>query len=454
MRPHLRAANTLLAGLLTLSVASLVMNSSGASGGVVAARATTTVVTPGNFTGYGFDQCHTPDQSAMDTWLEYSPFLAVGVYLSGDSRACRDQPNLTPDWVSTQLAKGWRLLPITLGPQASCSTRFPRYGTDKTINPNPTNTYSAARSQGWAEAGRTVDAATALGIAPGSTLWYDIEAFDATKTACRESALWFLSAWTAKLHKVGFQSGVYSSAGSGIKVLDDARVQRPTTFNLPDYIWIARWDQEASTRTEYIPDDGWNPHRRVKQYQGGHNETWGGVTINIDRNFLDVGTGTQPVSDRVFCGGAAKVDWYDYPTLRPGSTRAIKIKTLQCLLTDRRLYGGPLNGVFNRGTLKAANAWQTRKGLTVSPTWDLDDWTTLLSFGRAPISKIGSTSRAVRRLQRVLNAALDTRVEITGVFDATTAAALRSWQAAHNLTQSGVANTETWAAIQAGTPAS
>src|SRR5689334_16499676 len=65
------------------------------AGGAAPARATN-VVTPGDFTGYGFDQCLTPSQSAMDTWLTSSPFLAVGIYISGDSRACRNQPNLTP----------------------------------------------------------------------------------------------------------------------------------------------------------------------------------------------------------------------------------------------------------------------------------------------------------------------------------------------------------------------
>ena len=57
-------------------------------------------------------------------------------------------------------------------------------------------------------------------------------------------------------------------------------------------IWIARWDGKANTSTSYIRNDGWRPGGRVKQYQGGHNETWGGVTINIDRNFLDVGKGS------------------------------------------------------------------------------------------------------------------------------------------------------------------
>ena len=59
---------------------------------------------------------------------------------------------------------------------------------------------------------------------PGSTLWYDLEGYDVTNTACRESSLSFLSAWTQQLHALGYVSGVYSSAGSGIKSLDDARV--------------------------------------------------------------------------------------------------------------------------------------------------------------------------------------------------------------------------------------
>ena len=61
--------------------------------------------------------------------------------------------------------------------------------------------------QGRAEADKTVAAAKRLGIVPGSTLWYDLEAFTISKTDCRESALSFLSAWTARLHQVGYVSG-------------------------------------------------------------------------------------------------------------------------------------------------------------------------------------------------------------------------------------------------------
>jgi hypothetical protein len=108
---------------------------------VVAAKANP--VTPGAFTGYGFDQCVAPEQYKMDAWLAASPFRAVGVYSSGASRACRDQPNLTSTWVATQLAKGWKILPITLGPQAFCNPRFPRYG-EPVIARNATGNYAKA----------------------------------------------------------------------------------------------------------------------------------------------------------------------------------------------------------------------------------------------------------------------------------------------------------------------
>ena len=175
------------------------------------------VTTPGNFTGYGFDQCLAPEQWEMNRWLNNSPFLAVGIYISGDSRGCRSQPNLTRRWISTQLEKGWRLLPITLGPQASCSPAFPRYDDDETIDPTPgpSDGYPDARIQGRAEGRKTVRAAAALGISRGSTLWYDLEGFDHTQTSCRESALRFLSSWVTKVSALGYHTGVYSSAGFG-----------------------------------------------------------------------------------------------------------------------------------------------------------------------------------------------------------------------------------------------
>ena len=341
LRPSLRTSlRTLFVTTLSAAVASVALS---------APAHAENRVTPGDFTGYGFDQCLAPTQAKMDAWMEYSPFSAVGIYISGASRACRSQPNLTTTWISTQLAKGWRLLPITLGPQSSCVGRFPRYGAsiDPTIKESSTNSYAAARKQGTAEAKSAVAVAKGLGITAGSTLWYDLEGWsNVNDVSCRESALSFLQAWTKGLHDLGYVSGVYSSAGSGMVILDNARKNRPD-YVLPDRIWIARWDGVANTSTSYISDDGWRPGGRMKQYKGGHNETWGGVTINIDSNYLDLGKGSAKLAAQKFCKDTVSADFPAYHRMTAGTSRTDEVKALQCLLRERGYYGGKITGTFD-----------------------------------------------------------------------------------------------------------
>jgi hypothetical protein len=426
---------------------------SGAAPSGSAEKKTANPVTPGDFTGYGFDQCLTPSQASMDAWLASSPFLAVGIYISGNSRFCRDQPNLTPAWVATQLAQGWRLLPITLGPQASCQPRFPRYTDDPTIIPRAAGNYAEAYAQGLAEADYAVAAAQALGLTVGSTLWYDLEGYDSANKNCRESALRFLGAWTERLHQLGWVSGVYSSAGSGIKDLDDARVNRPGTFTMPDQIWVARWDGVANTSTSYIREDGWRPGGRVKQYQGGHDETWGGVKINIDRNFLEVGRGSTAPAE-VRCDGV-RVSFPTYGALRPPTATKKpdwkRTKALQCLLKENGLYAGRLNGKYSVKTVAAVRAWQARVGQPSSKAWTRKNWMSLLSAGAQTPLKYGTTGEAVRRLQRGLNALNPkTRLPVDGVFAASTEKAVAAYQAKIKEDASGVVVTSTWAALAAG----
>ncbi|MBM7516673.1 glycoside hydrolase domain-containing protein [Nocardioides nitrophenolicus] len=340
------------------------------------AAKSTNPVTPGNFIGLGFDQCETQSQKNMDTWLEHSPFRAVGVYISGASRFCKTQKNLTPEWVATQLAKGWRILPITLGPQSSCVGRFPRYGAaiDPTIVNDTANAYAAARAQGSAEADSAVAAATALGIVPGSTLWYDLEGWGLSKgnQHCTEPALAFMSAWTARVRQLGYVSGVYSSAGSGIKILDDARLQGRADVTLPDRIWIARWDNVANTSTSYIAEDGWRPGHRVKQYQGGHNETWGGVTINIDRNWLELGDVAG-----YGCGGV-KVSLKTYKKITPRKAKPRQVRALKCLLQGKGLYPGKMSKKYNKKLRAGIHAWQAQAGQKVKDSWTKKNWASLL----------------------------------------------------------------------------
>jgi peptidoglycan hydrolase-like protein with peptidoglycan-binding domain len=453
-RPGSRRASVVLTSVLTLATA--------VAGVLVASPAPAEAanrVTPGNFTGYGFDQCVTPSQGAMDAWLTASPYWAVGIYIAGDSRFCGDdkQTNLTPEWVATQLRNGWRLLPITVGPQASCSARYK----DKVrIDPDPADNYAAARTQGRLEARDTVKRARALGIAAKSTLWYDLEAYDIGNQRCRESSLHFLSAWTRTLRNLGFVSGVYSSAASGIRALDDARVLEPGRYVMPDRVWIAEWVKPEDYRqpptanppsllSAFVRHDGWLPKRRMRQYRGDHDETYGGVTINIDTNYLDLGRGTLPGKRFTYCGGV-KVDFPQYRVLSQGD-RKPQVRALQCFMKRKKLYDGKVSGFYNRGTERAVRRYQRARGLKGDGRMLRSTWTYLLSEGaRTPVVKIGSGGNPVRRVQRSLNAASHAGLAVDGIFGPSTTRAVRVYQAQVGLRRTGVVAPDTWARLQAG----
>src|SRR6476619_5607490 len=74
---------TLTAGLVAATCLSLSVGLGPA--GSASARGTNPA-TPGDFTGYGFDQCETPSQSSMNQWRRHSPFWPVGIYIAGDER--------------------------------------------------------------------------------------------------------------------------------------------------------------------------------------------------------------------------------------------------------------------------------------------------------------------------------------------------------------------------------
>ncbi len=438
MRPARRRIRLALTTLVTLAA--------GTSLAAPAAQAANRA-TPGNFTGYGFDQCLAPSQSAMDAWLTSSPYWAVGIYISGKSRACRSQPNLTPTWIATQLRKGWRLLPITLGPQASCSTRFPRYGNDPVIDDDPTKNFAKARAMGRAEARDAVSVAKGLGLSPGSTLWYDLEGFDTGRTNCRESAIRFTSAWTNTLHRLGYVSGFYSSASSGIRMLDDVRVNRPAA-PLPDRIWIADWNGRADVESSYIRRDGWKPGGRMHQYRGGHDETYGGVRINIDSNFLDLGRGSRPTYRRQFCGGL-KMDYGRYVTQKPGMTGA-QVEALQCLMTEQGFYQGAIDGSMDADTVAAVRAVRQARGIPDGTAAGPRVWATLHAWGAVGLKKYGASGETVRKLQRALNALYPMSSPVNGFFEGRTTAAVKRYQADLHRARTGVVLRDLWVQLRAG----
>src|SRR5258708_39662171 len=62
------------------------------------------------------------------------------------------------------------------------------------------------------------------------------------------------------------------------------------SYALPDDIWNADGNGQKSTASSKIPASDWASHQRLHQYSGGHNETFGRVTINIDGDYVDGAT--------------------------------------------------------------------------------------------------------------------------------------------------------------------
>jgi hypothetical protein len=242
-----------------------------------AVTAATSTSTPGEiYTGKGFDVCSTPSESHMSSWGS-SPYRAIGVYIGGTNRAC-SQTNLTSSWVTAESEASWHVIPIYVGLQApnnSCGC--------KGITP------SSATSQGTAAAKDAVTQALAIGIGPGNPLYFDMEGYNRTSTNTN-AVLAFLKAWTNQLHADGFLSGIYSSGGSGIA---DLVAQWGTGYPEPDELWFADWNGSATTSDSYVPTGEWTGHRRLHQYSGGVNKTYGGVTMNIDQDYLDAATAAE-----------------------------------------------------------------------------------------------------------------------------------------------------------------
>ncbi len=358
--------------------------------------AAATVVTPGSFTGFAFDTCDTPSSADMDVWRETSPFWGVGVYLGGVATTC-DNSLLTETWVTRQANRGWRILPLWVGPQAVCSTVA--YAAD--IDPRPANEYAAAADQGRANANQAVRRARALGISAGGTLGYDIEDFGLSDDDCRRSALTFLSAWTRRLHALGYPSGVYSNVSAAIDALDFADTVSPGSYALPDQVCYA-WDN---------------------------------------------GRGSVAPKPSATCG--VRVDFADYRLRRRGATGA-QVKAAQCLLRKKRLYDGQVHGRYDRATGRAVRAFQRSRLLQVTGTTTAPTWTALLSDGRGTLVKRGSVGDPVRRVQRGLTAALDRKVAVTGVFGASTTTAVMRYQRRLGLPRTGVMDPATWAGLTAG----
>ncbi|WP_322974304.1 glycoside hydrolase domain-containing protein [Actinacidiphila epipremni] len=226
------------------------------------------------FTGLAFDTCTAPGASKMSAWKASSPYGAAAVYIGGRNRGCA-QPNLTSSWVGTVGAAGWKLIPIYVGAQPPCQTS----GSKERISA------ADAASLGASDGADAVARAKALGMRASSALYLDMEAFDDSDAACVGSVLTYVQAWDKALHARGYWAGFYGFTSSSAAVVAQAK---PTTPDMPDVLWYAKYDGNDSTTTGFPFSSGlWTGHRRGHQYQVNSKESYGGASITVDRDAWD-----------------------------------------------------------------------------------------------------------------------------------------------------------------------
>lgn len=402
-------------------------------------------------TGYAFDARCAPTQDQMDAWLTSSPFWGVGVYIGGSTMSCRPtatdagQPHLDATWVATQRARGWRVLPIWVGPQAACQTSY----TDL-IDPDPAGDYAAADARGRAEASAAVTRARELGLPAGTTLWYDLEGgFDVASDDCRRSALRFLSGWTSQLHALGHRSGIYSSVSAGIHALDNAANLSPGSYEMPDQVWYAWYNgrPDVDIDPQWVRGGSWLGER-IHQYEAHTTAVYGGVPLTIDRNYLEL-DGGSPLPRTLLGCGRTRMDFGSYPRLRTGS-RGDRVSALQCLLRKNGRYRGRLDGSYDRDVARAVTSYQRRHDLRRTGKADRSTWMALFAQGSGPLMKVGSSGEAALRLQRALRASGARSVRVEGVVDDRTTKAVARLQRRVGLDPTGVVTPETWVALQTG----
>jgi hypothetical protein len=225
-------------------------------------------------TGQAFDTCGAPSLDAMNAWLSASPYTTMNIYIGGDNRACADG-NLSRAWVSKVLQSGWALVPTYVGLQAPCVQQSDL----ATIDP------SQAADQGAAAADDAATRAANFGLAAGTPIYFDMEGYG-NDQGCIRTVQKFVSAWGSELHSKGYVAGLYGSSASTIA--NEAAVYDDPFLTRPDDVWVANWNGAPALYGDpYFPDANWPPHHRLHQYEAGHDETWGGYTINLDIDYSD-----------------------------------------------------------------------------------------------------------------------------------------------------------------------
>ncbi|RCK73902.1 MAG: hypothetical protein ANABAC_2976 [Anaerolineae bacterium] len=228
--------------------------------------------------GHAFDKCEIPSLDKLAVWRQTSPYRAVNLYIGGIHRAC-DNKALSPEYIVQLRQQGWGLIPTWVGLQARCTTYTYR------MSKYPPKAYLEGRN----EADLATEAARELGLTnvagTGSVIYYDLEHYDISNEECNQAARAFINGWVERMNELGMIGGVYSSGGPLSQFAD--------LPNPPPVIWAAHWmdtfyNPQATVWDVYrLSNELWKDRQRLRQYTGGHPETWGEVTLNIDSNVMD-----------------------------------------------------------------------------------------------------------------------------------------------------------------------
>ena len=240
-------------------------------------------------TRLGFDIGLVPLTAQMNIWWQSSPYFESGLYLPGAANKKKDI-NLNSTWVSTVSGQGWGLIPIWVGPQAPCvlpATKRTKLKLFTTVNPY---------SQGQAEAAKAIAAVKALSSSLGPVVYYDMENYDTTvATGCSATVIQFLNGWVNAMQASGYKAGIYGNPGpaqqdfSQLSPLpDDAWISWPPLPTMPPVvsIWGLQKLCDFYTKTPCAAPL-WYDSQRIHQYLIDNVETWGGLSLKVDRNVVD-----------------------------------------------------------------------------------------------------------------------------------------------------------------------
>ncbi len=194
-----------------------------------------------------------------------------GISLSGCARVHPDAA-----WVRQASQQGWTFVPTWVGLQAPCASYVHPMDWDPV----------KARQQGIDEANQAAAASRQLGFNGNHTIYLDLEYFSSTNQACYATVKSFLQGWVDQMHALNLIPGLYGVASDFKRWV--------TMTPPPDRVWLAAWyapyyyDPNASPwLPSYLSDSLWSNHQRLRQYNGDHYETWGGVKLGIDSDVVD-----------------------------------------------------------------------------------------------------------------------------------------------------------------------